>query len=209
VGGDGATHQGSYDHSFLRCIPNLTVMAPADENECRQMLYTATTLAGPSAVRYPRGQGPGVPLVAQMTALPVGKAEVRREGLSGLLILAFGALVKSAEIIGERLDATVVNMRFVKPLDEELVLRLAAKHRALITIEENAIAGGAGSAVLELLANCANSLPTLTLGIPDRFVEHGSREDCLVEAELDQASLASAVERWWSPQIAGRALSGT
>jgi 1-deoxy-D-xylulose-5-phosphate synthase len=173
------------------------------------MLYTATTLAGPSAVRYPRGQGPGVPRVAQMTALPVGKAEVRREGLSGLLILAFGALVKSAEIIGERLDATVVNMRFVKPLDEELVLRLAAKHRALITIEENAIAGGAGSAVLELLANCANSLPTLTLGIPDRFVEHGSREDCLVEAELDQASLASAVERWWSPQIAGRALSGT
>jgi 1-deoxy-D-xylulose-5-phosphate synthase len=209
VGGDGATHQGSYDYSFLRCIPNLTVMAPADENECRQMLYTATTLAGPSAVRYPRGQGPGVPLVAEMSALPVGKAEVRREGHSGLLILAFGALVKSAEIIGERYDATVVNMRFVKPLDEELVLRLAARHRALITIEENAIAGGAGSAVLELLANCAGNLPTLTLGIPDSFVEHGSREDCLVQAELDQASLDSTVERWWGPQIAGRALSGT
>jgi len=209
VGGDGATHQGSYDYSFLRCIPNLTVMAPADENECRQMLYTATTLAGPSAVRYPRGQGPGVPLVAEMTALPVGKAEIRREGHSGLLILAFGALVKSAEIIGERLDATVVNMRFVKPLDEELVLRLAARHRALITIEENAIAGGAGSAVLELLANCSNSLPTLTLGIPDSFIEHGSREDCLIQAELDQASLGAAVERWWTPQIAGRALSGT
>ena len=209
VGGDGATHQGSYDYSFLRCIPNLTVMAPADENECRQMLYTATTLPGPSAVRYPRGQGPGVPLVAEMTALPVGKAEVRREGHSGLLILAFGALVKSAEIIGERLDATVVNMRFVKPLDEELVLRLAARHRALITIEENAVAGGAGSAVLELLANCSSSLPTLTLGIPDCFVEHGSREDCLVAAELDQAGLTAAAERWWSPQIAGRALSGT
>ncbi|MEO8063816.1 MAG: 1-deoxy-D-xylulose-5-phosphate synthase [Pseudomonadota bacterium] len=209
VGGDGATHQGSYDYSFLRCIPNLTVMAPADENECRQMLYTATTLTGPSAVRYPRGQGPGVPLVEEMTALPVGKAEVRREGHSGLLILAFGALVKSAEIIGERLDATVVNMRFVKPLDEELVLRLAARHRALITIEENAVAGGAGSAVLESLANCANSLPTLTLGIPDCFIEHGSREDCLVQAELDQASLSAAVERWWSPQVAGRALSGT
>jgi 1-deoxy-D-xylulose-5-phosphate synthase len=194
VGGDGATHQGSYDHSFLRCIPNLTVMAPADENECRQMLYTATTLPGPSAVRYPRGQGPGVPLVAEMTALPVGKAEVRREGHSGLLILAFGALVKSAQIIGERLDATVVNMRFVKPLDEELVLRLAAKHRALITLEENAVAGGAGSAVLELLASCSEGLPTLTLGIPDAFIEHGSREDCLV---------------WWHPQIAGRALSGT
>ncbi|MEJ0084733.1 MAG: 1-deoxy-D-xylulose-5-phosphate synthase [Pseudomonadota bacterium] len=209
VGGDGATHQGSYDHSFLRCIPNLTVMAPADENECRQMLYTATTLAGPAAVRYPRGLGPGVPLVAEMAALPIGKAEIRHEGHSGLLILAFGALVKSAQIIGERLDATVVNMRFVKPLDEELVLRLAARHRALITIEENAIAGGAGSAVLELLANCSNSLPTLTLGIPDRFVEHGSREDCLVEAELDQASLNAAIERWWTPQSEGRARSGT
>ena len=209
VGGDGATHQGSYDYSFLRCIPNLTVMAPADENECRQMLYTATTLPGPSAVRYPRGQGPGVPLVAEMTALPVGVAEVRREGHSGLLMLAFGALVYSAQIIGERLDATVVNMRFVKPLDEALVLRFAASHRALITIEENAVAGGAGSAVIELLANCGNSLPTLTLGIPDRFIEHGSREDCLIQAELDQASLAAAVERWWSPQTQGRALSGT
>jgi 1-deoxy-D-xylulose-5-phosphate synthase len=209
VGGDGATHQGSYDYSFLRCIPNLTVMAPADENECRQMLYTATTLAGPSAVRYPRGQGPGVTPVAEMTALPVGKAEVRREGRSGLLILAFGALVKSAETIGDRLDATVVNMRFVKPLDEELVLRLAARHSALVTIEENAVAGGAGSAVIELLASCAQTLPTLTLGIPDRFIEHGSREDCLVQAELDPASLNTAVERWWTPLAGGQARSGT
>jgi 1-deoxy-D-xylulose-5-phosphate synthase len=209
VGGDGATHQGSYDYTFLRCIPNLTVMAPADENECRQMLYTATTIAGPVAVRYPRGQGPGVAPVEEMTALPVGRAEIRREGRSGLLILAFGALLKSAEVIGERLDATVVNMRFVKPLDEELVLRLAAKHRALITIEENAIAGGAGSAVIELLANCATSLPTLTLGIPDRFIEHGSREDCLIQAQLDQTGLANAVERWWSPLAGSRALSGT
>jgi 1-deoxy-D-xylulose-5-phosphate synthase len=209
VGGDGATHQGSYDYSFLRCIPNIVVMAPADENECRQMLYTATTLEGPSAVRYPRGQGPGVAPVAEMTALPVGKAEVRHEGRSGLLILAFGALVKSAEAIGERLDATVVNMRFVKPLDEELVLRLAASHQALVTIEENAVAGGAGSAVIELLANCAHSLPTLTLGIPDRFIEHGSRDDCLVQAELDPSSLAAAVERWWTPLSGGQALSGT
>jgi 1-deoxy-D-xylulose-5-phosphate synthase len=200
VGGDGATHQGSYDHSFLRCIPNIVVMAPADENECRQMLYTATTLPGPSAVRYPRGQGPGVTPVAEMTALPVGKAQLRREGRGGLLILAFGSLVKSAEIIGERLDATVVNMRFVKPLDEELVLRLAEQHTALVTIEENAIAGGAGSAVLELLATCGVQLPTLTLGIPDRFVEHGSREDCLVQAELDLPSLESAVRRWWEQQ---------
>jgi 1-deoxy-D-xylulose-5-phosphate synthase len=209
VGGDGATHQGSYDHSFLRCIPNLTVMAPADENECRQMLYTATTLPGPVAVRYPRGQGPGVAPVAEMTALPVGRAEIRREGKSGLLILAFGAMVRSAEIIGDRLDATVVNMRFVKPLDEELVLRLAAKHTALVTIEENAVAGGAGSAVLELLANCATLLPALTLGIPDHFIEHGSREDCLVQAELDQASLSAAVERWWSPLAGKHARSGT
>jgi 1-deoxy-D-xylulose-5-phosphate synthase len=209
VGGDGATHQGSYDYSFLRCIPNLTVMAPADENECRQMLYTATTINGPVAVRYPRGQGPGVTPVAEMTALPVGRAELRREGHSGLLILAFGALVRSAEIIGERLDATVVNMRFVKPLDEDLVLRLAAKHRALVTIEENAVAGGAGSAVIELLASCANPMPTLTLGIPDRFIEHGSREDCLVQAELDQLSLSTAVERWWSPLAGSLARSGT
>jgi 1-deoxy-D-xylulose-5-phosphate synthase len=197
VGGDGATHQGSYDYSFLRCIPNLTVMAPADENECRQMLYTGTMLDGPSAVRYPRGTGPGVPIAAEMTALAVGKAQIRRMGNSGLLILAFGALVKTAETIGERLDATVVNMRFVKPLDEELVLRLAAAHTALVTIEENAIAGGAGSAVIELLANCDRALPTLTLGIPDRFIEHGSREDCLVAAELDLASLDAAVRRWW------------
>jgi 1-deoxy-D-xylulose-5-phosphate synthase len=197
VGGDGATHQGSYDYSFLRCIPNMTVMAPADENECRQMLYTATSLAGPSAVRYPRGQGPGVAPVAEMTALPVGKAQIRRMGSSGLLILAFGTMVRPAEIIGEKLDATVVNMRFVKPLDEELVMRLAGTHAALVTIEENSIAGGAGSAVLESLANCGGSLPSLTLGIPDQFVEHGSRDDCLAQAELDLPSLESAVRRWW------------
>jgi 1-deoxy-D-xylulose-5-phosphate synthase len=197
VGGDGATHQGSYDYSFLRCIPNLTVMAPADEDECRQMLFTATTLDGPAAVRYPRGQGPGVTPVVEMTALPLGKAQVRRMGKSGLLILAFGALVRSAEIIGERLDATVVNMRFVKPLDEELVMRFAGTHTALVTIEENAVAGGAGSAVIELLATCGNSLPTLTLGIPDRFIEHGSREESLAAAELDLGSLESAVHRFW------------
>jgi 1-deoxy-D-xylulose-5-phosphate synthase len=210
VGGDGATHQGSYDYSFLRCIPNMTVMAPADENECRQMLYTATTLAGPAAVRYPRGQGPGVAPVAEMTAIPVGKAQVRRTGKSGLLILAFGALVKPAEIIGERLDATVVNMRFVKPLDEELAIRLAGTHTALVTVEENAVAGGAGSAVIEVLANCGHSLPTLTLGIPDRFVEHGSREDCLAAAELDLGSLESAVRRFWDQVPRSKAVaSGT
>ncbi len=210
VGGDGATHQGSYDYSFLRCIPNLTVMAPGDENECRQMLYTATTIDGPVAVRYPRGQGPGVVPVVEMTALPIGKAQVRRTGSSGLLILAFGAMLKAAELIGERLDATVVNMRFIKPLDEELVIRLAGTHTGLVTIEENAIAGGAGSAVLELLASCAETLPTLALGIPDRFVEHGSREEGLAQAELDAASVEAAVRRWWEHQsVSKMKASGT
>jgi 1-deoxy-D-xylulose-5-phosphate synthase len=204
VGSDGATHQGSYDYSFLRCIPNIVVMAPSDENECRQMLFTGTTLPGPSAVRYPRGTGPGVAIQSEMTPIPVGKAQVRRKGNSGLLILAFGALVKSAEIIGERLDATVVNMRFVKPLDEDLVLSLARTHTALVTIEENAVQGGAGSACLELLSNCESALPSLTIGIPDRFIEHGSREDCLVAAELDLPSLEAAVRRFWEQQAGSK-----
>jgi 1-deoxy-D-xylulose-5-phosphate synthase len=168
------------------------------------MLFTATTIDGPVAVRYPRGQGPGVAPVEEMAALPIGKAQVRRTGASGLLILAFGAMVRAAELIGERLDATVVNMRFIKPLDEELVMRLAGTHTGLVTIEENAVAGGAGSAVLELLAGCAETLPTLALGIPDRFVEHGSRDECLAQAELDQASLDAAVRRWWEHQSASK-----
>jgi len=198
VGSDGATHQGSYDLTYLRCIPNLTVMAPADENECRQMLFTASMLPGPSAVRYPRGTGPGVPIEREMTMLPVGRGEVRREGRSGLALLAFGPLVESAQKVGERLDATVVNMRFIKPLDEELVLKIAARHRALITLEENVTAGGAGSAIGELLAAEGVTMPLMHIGIPDRFIEHGSREDCLVAAGLDYASVAGAVERWWT-----------
>jgi len=204
VGSDGATHQGSYDLTFLRCIPNMVVMAPADENECRQMLYTATTLSSPSAVRYPRGTGPGVPLVAEMTALPVGRAHLRREGRSGLALLAFGALVESARKIAERLDATLVNMRFVKPLDQDLVLEIAARHRAIVTIEENAIMGGAGSAVGELLAAEGAQLPLLHLGIPDRFIEHGSRDSCLEAAGLDLAALTASVERWWALQTQER-----
>src|ERR1700730_5568522 len=167
VGSDGATHQGSYDLSFLRCIPNMVIMAPADENECRQMLYTATTLSSPSAVRYPRGSGPGVPIVAEMAALPIGRAQVRREGRSGLAILVFGALVDPAQKIAERLDATLVNMRFIKPLDEELVVALARRRRAFVTIEENATHGGAGSAVGELLAAEGLLPPLPPLGIPD------------------------------------------
>jgi 1-deoxy-D-xylulose-5-phosphate synthase len=204
VGSDGATHQGSYDLSFLRCIPNMIVMAPADENECRQMLYTGTTLESPSAIRYPRGCGPGVPVVAEMTALPVGVAELRREGRSGLAILAFGALVDSAQKIAERLDATIVNMRFVKPLDEKMIVSIAARHRALITIEENAIMGGAGSGVSEVLATAGLQLPTLHIGIPDRFIEHGTRETCLARAGLDLAGLSSQVETWWALQSQAR-----
>jgi 1-deoxy-D-xylulose-5-phosphate synthase len=211
VGGDGATHQGSYDLSYLRCIPNMVVMAPADENECRQMLYTASTLSGPAAVRYPRGAGPGVAPSAEMSALPVGQAQLRREGKSGLALLAFGALVAPCAAIAERLDATLVNMRFVKPLDENLVVALAARHRALVTIEENATHGGAGSAVLEVLASDGVELPVLLLGIPDRFIEHGSREGCLSAAGLDAAGLSASIERWWSlqPQERRRFAGGT
>jgi 1-deoxy-D-xylulose-5-phosphate synthase len=200
VGSDGATHQGNFDLTYLRCIPNMTIMAPADENECRQMLFTATLLPGPSAVRYPRGSGPGVPIEREMTALPVGRGEVRREGRSGLALLAFGPMVDAAEKIGERLDATVVNMRFIKPLDEELILTLAARHRAMVTLEENVTAGGAGSAIGELLVAEGVAMPLLHIGIPDRFVEHGSREDCLAAAGLDFGSISGAVERWWALQ---------
>jgi len=204
VGSDGATHQGSYDLSFLRCIPNMVVMTPADENECRQMLYTATTLSAPSAVRYPRGTGPGVPICAEMAALPVGRAQLKREGRSGLAILAFGALVEPARKIAERLDATLVNMRFVKPLDEELIIEIAARHRAIVTIEENAIMGGAGSGIGEVLAANGLLLPILHIGIPDRFIEHGTRETCLAEAGLDLAGLSASVETWWALQTPER-----
>jgi 1-deoxy-D-xylulose-5-phosphate synthase len=204
VGSDGATHQGSYDLTFLRCIPNMVIMAPADENECRQMLYTATTLSSPSAVRYPRGTGPGVAIEAEMTAIPVGRAQTRREGRSGLAILVFGTLLESARKIAERLDATLVNMRFVKPLDEKLVLALAARHRAIVTIEENAVMGGAGSGVGELLASHGVQLPLLHIGIPDRFIEHGSRETCLAAAGLDLAGLIASVDHWWTPQTQER-----
>jgi 1-deoxy-D-xylulose-5-phosphate synthase len=208
VGSDGATHQGAYDISFLRCIPNMVLMAPADENECRQMLYTATTLPHPTAVRYPRGTGSGVPIESRMTALPVGRGEIRREGRSGLAILCFGTLLPSALAVAERLDATVVNMRFIKPLDESLTLAVASSHTALVTLEENAIAGGAGSAVAELLAASGMTLPQLLLGIPDRFIEHGSREDCLEAAGLDLAGITLAIEPWWGAQASRHARTG-
>ncbi len=204
VGGDGATHQGAFDLSYLRCVPGLVVMAPADENECRQMLYTAVMHDGPAAVRYPRGQGPGVRIEQEMSALPIGRAEIRREGRSGLLLLAFGTVLAPCIPIAERLDATLVNMRFVKPLDEELVRRLAASHDCIVTIEENAVAGGAGSAVGECLAAHGLERPIRHVGIPDRFIEHGSREDCLRMAGLDTAGIERAVGEFWAAQRPAR-----
>jgi len=197
VGGDGATHQGAYDISYLRCIPNMVLMAPSDENECRQMLYTATTLQSPSAVRYPRGIGNGTVPAKDMSALPLGRALLRREGRSGLALLVFGTLLHSLQAIAERLDVTVVDMRFIKPLDVDLVVQLAQRHHAIITIEENAVQGGAGAAVAEALAAAGIVLPLHLIGVPDRFIEHGSREDCLALAGLDAAGLARQIEPWW------------
>ena len=205
VGGDGATHQGVFDLTFLRCVPNLVVMAPADENECRQMLYTAGMLDQPAAVRYPRGRGPGVAVEKTMQALPVGRAELRRSGASGLALLAFGTMVEAARPAAEALDATLVNMRFVKPLDEALIAEVAASHRAIVTLEENAVAGGAGSAVLEVLQRLGSAVPVLQVGVPDAFVEHGSREDNLAAAGLDPAALRAAIERFWRGQGIARA----
>ncbi len=196
VGADGATHLGAFDLSYLRCLPNMTVMAPADENECRQMLYTAFTLDTPSAVRYPRGSGPGVALAAAMTALPVGKGEVRRttsRRTNRIAILAFGSMVQAASGAAEELDATVANMRFVKPLDADLVSRLALEHDALVTIEENVVAGGAGSAVGETLVAQGILIPLLQLGLPDAFVDHGDPAQLLAGCGLDVAGIVASI----------------
>jgi 1-deoxy-D-xylulose-5-phosphate synthase len=205
VGGDGATHQGVFDLTYLRCVPNMIVMAPADENECRQMLYTAGQLDLPAAVRYPRGRGPGVAVEKTMRMLPVGRAELRRHGGSGLALLAFGTMVEVAAPVAEALDATLVNMRFVKPLDAALVEEISGTHRAIVTLEENAIAGGAGSAVLEQLERIGSKLPVLQIGVPDGFVEHGSRADNLAAAGLDAPTVRATIERFWRSQGVARA----
>jgi 1-deoxy-D-xylulose-5-phosphate synthase len=193
VGPDGPTHAGSFDLSFLRCIPNLVVMAPADENECRQMLYTGFVADRPCAIRYPRGSGPGVAVQKEMAALPIGRAELRRRG-QGILLLAFGSMVAPATQAAERLGATLVNMRFVKPLDEGLVADLAASHDLVVTLEENAVLGGAGSAVAECLASRGLHPAVLHLGLPDRFIEQGAREELLAECGLDAAGIVRSVE---------------
>jgi 1-deoxy-D-xylulose-5-phosphate synthase len=193
VGADGATHAGSFDLSYLRCIPNITVMAPADENECRQMLYTAFQLNTPSAVRYPRGTGPGVAISNEMSALPIGKGELRRKGRR-VAILAFGTMLAPALAAAEQLDATVANMRFIKPLDAELVLRLAGEHELLVTVEENTVQGGAGSAVAECLLQLGIAVPLLQLGLPDRFIEQGEHAQMLADCGLDAKGLVAAIK---------------
>ena len=192
VGADGQTHHGAFDFAYLRCVPNITVMAPADENECRQMLYTGFLLDAPAAVRYPRGAGPGVAVEKEMRALPIGKAEVRREGRR-VAILAFGTLLKAALEAGEELDATVVNMRFVKPLDDALVAQLARTHALLVTVEDHVVMGGAGSAVAEHLAANAIVAPMLHLGLPDRFIDHGDQNQLLALAGLSKEGILAAV----------------
>ncbi|MGA7965218.1 MAG: 1-deoxy-D-xylulose-5-phosphate synthase [Gammaproteobacteria bacterium] len=195
VGGDGATHQGAFDLSFLRCIPNMVVMAPADENECRQMLSTAYELEQPSAVRYPRGSGPGVETEKGLSTLPVGKGEVRRKGKS-IALLAFGAFVPVAAEVADALDATLVNMRFIKPLDLDLISEMANTHEHLVTIEDNVVAGGAGSGVNEVLAELGMSTSMLNIGLPDEFCDHGSREEVLSDIGLDAAGIERRIRGW-------------
>jgi 1-deoxy-D-xylulose-5-phosphate synthase len=192
VGGDGATHNGAFDFAYLRTVPNLTVMAPSDAQECRQMLTTAVSLNSPSAVRYPRGAAVGEAR-KELTTLPVGKGEVRRQG-KGVAILAFGAMLKPALEAAQALDATVANMRFVKPLDVELVKQLAETHHLIVTVEEHQVMGGAGSAVCEALASLKLNNQILMLGLPDRFIDHGDPARLLASVGLDAEGIAAAIK---------------
>ncbi len=192
VGADGSTHAGAFDYSYLRCIPNVVVMAPADEAECRDMLYTAYQFDGIAAVRYPRGTGPGVKERREMRALPIGQAEIRRRG-HGVAILAFGTMVAPSLSVGDELNATVINMRFVKPLDGALIEQLATEHELVVTVEENTVLGGAGSAVNEHLAAQGVSARVLNLGLPDRHIDHGNPAKMLSECGLDAAGIKRAI----------------
>lgn len=192
VGADGPTHAGSFDLSYLRCIPNMTVMAPADENECRQMLYTAFKLDTPSAVRYPRGTGPGVKVQKDMQALPIGRGEIRRQG-EKIALLAFGSMLTPCLNAAEELNATVVNMRFIKPLDDDLVASLAASHDVLVTVEENTVLGGAGSAVTESLNSQRINVKVLQLGLPDVFIDQGDHAQMLADCGLDKDGIIKSV----------------
>lgn len=194
VGADGATHHGAFDLSFMTCIPNLVIMAPADEDECRKMLTTAMGIDGPSAVRYPRGGGSGVTPETALTALPVGKGEIRRQG-KGVALLAFGSMVQAALGAGEVLDASVANMRFVKPLDRELLAELARNHELLVSVEENALIGGAGSEVARALEEMGLAVPLLRLGLPDHFIDHGDQSLLLAELGLDVDGIVRQVRQ--------------
>ncbi|WP_338846911.1 1-deoxy-D-xylulose-5-phosphate synthase [Massilia sp. W12] len=194
VGADGATHAGNYDIAYLRCIPNMMVLAPADENECRQALYTAWKYDGPAAVRYPRGSGPGVAVQKEMQAWPWGRGEIRREG-QNIAILSFGTMLTAALGAAQELNASVANMRFVKPLDVELVKQLAASHDALVTVEEGCVMGGAGAAVAEALAAAGIVKPLLMLGLPDQFIDHGEQQFLLARAGLDAAGIAASIKQ--------------
>lgn len=193
VGADGPTHAGSFDLSYLRCIPNMVIMTPSDENECRQMLYTAFQHDGPAAVRYPRGGGSGAAIAKTMRALPIGQGEISRDGRK-IAILAFGSMLSPALEAAEKLDASVANMRFVKPLDLELIARLAAEHELLVTVEENTVQGGAGAAVMEALQGIKSDVRTLCLGLPDKFIEHGVHETMLAECGLNSDGIVAAIE---------------
>ncbi|MFZ9643255.1 MAG: 1-deoxy-D-xylulose-5-phosphate synthase [Candidatus Methylopumilus sp.] len=194
VGADGPTHAGSFDLSFLRCIPNMLIMAPSDEQECRQMLSTAFYHQGPSAVRYPRGAGTGAVVKNDLSTLAIGKGEIRRQGQK-IAILAFGSMLSPAIEAAEKLNATLANMRFVKPLDVDLVSTLARSHDLIVTIEENSIMGGAGAAVMEALQACNIEVPTLCLGLPDQFIEHGVHETMLSACGLDAKGIVTAIEK--------------
>lgn len=194
VGADGPTHAGVYDIAYLRCIPNMVVMTPSNENECRQMLYTGHQLQQPVAVRYPRGTGAGVTPQKEMQAIPLGIGEIRRQG-SKVAILAFGSMVCPALKAGDALGATVANMRFVKPLDKALVLELASTHDLLVTVEEGCIMGGAGSAVAECLAEAGVNKNLLLLGLPDDYIEHGDHGKLLAQCGLDAAGIEAAIHK--------------
>jgi 1-deoxy-D-xylulose-5-phosphate synthase len=201
VGADGATHAGAFDYAYLRCIPNLVVLAPSDENECRQMLYTAFRHPGPAAVRYPRGAGTGVEVRKDLTELPFGKAELRRRG-KRIAVLAFGSMVHPALAAGDALDATVVNMRWVKPVDAAMIEELARTHDAFVTVEEHVVAGGAGSACLEAMAALGLAKPVLQLGLPDRFVDHGDPGMLLSLEGLDAAGIERSVRARFADLLA-------
>ncbi|WNZ55748.1 1-deoxy-D-xylulose-5-phosphate synthase [Microbulbifer sp. MKSA007] len=194
VGEDGPTHAGSFDLTFMRCLPYLAIAAPSDENECRQLLYTAYKHSGPTAVRYPRGTGMGTAINKEMTELPIGKGRLLRQG-SGVAILSFGTLLGPAMAAAEQLGASVADMRWVKPLDETLIDELAESHQLLVTIEENTIAGGAGSAVLEYLNSTARSVPVLQLGLPDQIIEHGKHKDLLAAIGLNASGIEEQIRR--------------